>query len=209
MRYHDGKTFIAPDRLLKAEAAKYLPNMQGYTYANSWQYQDTTNTLKGKVSIVTIANARWAVNQVHSFIGKKENPGLVPVMEDFENDGLQRVSISVERDLLRAIIVRLCLPYARRYLSRKEDWAKTFVMRKGVDRDLLESFGMLNTQVGHVFLVDRKCRIRWAGNGYASDEERRSLVRLVQRLMETSKEQEKVLTSPSIASKKLAAAANA
>lgn len=185
MRHHDGKSFIAPDRLLKAEVAKYIPNMQGYTYAESWLYHDTTKVLRDKVSIFTVANSKWALDQITSFVGDKENPKLQKLLAELKDQGLQRVSMSVSQDLWRGLIVRMSLPYARKNVAKEEDWGRTFVMRRGVDRDLLESFGVVNWQVGHVFLIDRKCRIRWAGNGPANDEERASLVRLARRLVES------------------------
>ena len=188
MKHHDGKTFIAPDRLLKADTARYMPNMQGYTLARSWSYHDTTIVLRGKISILSIASGNWAQQQVATFLGEKENPAVAPLIEELRPLGLQRVWINFEKDYFKAMLVRLFLPWARRALYKKEDWARSFVMRKGVDRELLEEFGMTNTKVGHVFLVDRNCKIRWAGNGQASDEEKISLAKLVRRLVESSQE---------------------
>ena len=186
MRYHRGKTFLAPDRLLKAETAKYMPNMQGYTLAKSWSYHDTIKVLKGKVSIVSIASGTWAQRQVATFVGEKENSGLAATIKEYEAQGLQRVWLNVERDFFKAILVRLFLPWARRALHSKEEWKRSFVLRKGVDRDLLEKIGMTNTKVGWVYLVDRDCRIRWASNGDANEEEKTNLLKMVRRLVDPS-----------------------
>ena len=187
MKHHRGKSFLAPNQLLRADVAKYIPNMQGYTLAKSWSYHDTTPALKGKVSIISISSGNWALEQVSTFLGDKENPEFAPLMKEFEPHGLQRLWINYERDLFKAILIRLCLPYARRFFQ-KEEWPRSFVMRKGVDRELLESFGVTNTKVGYVFLVDQNCKIRWAGNGDATDEERKNMLKVIRRLMEQTLE---------------------
>lgn len=199
MRYHKGKTFLAPDRPFRAEVAKYFPNMQGYTLASFWGYKDTTSVLRGKVSIVSLVSETWAEWQAQSFIGEKENPDLQILMAELGNRGLQKVHINIEEDFIKAIIVGLCLPYTKR-MTKVEDRARSFVVRRGVDVDLKAKIGMTNGKVGHVYLVDEKCRIRWVGNGDASDEERASLVRIARRLVEGAKEDAKdVRRSPTAA----------
>ena len=44
--------------------------------------------------------------------------------------------------------------------------------------------GLLNSRVGYVYLLDARCRIRWAGSGRAEGGEREGLVRGVGRLLE-------------------------
>jgi ATPase complex subunit ATP10 len=36
---------------------------------------------------------------------------------------------------------------------------------KGLSEDVRDAMGLLNSQVGYVYLVDTECRIRWAGSG--------------------------------------------
>ena len=43
---------------------------------------------------------------------------------------------------------------------------------------------MPNPKVGHVYLLDKDCKIRWAGCGDANDEEKESLVKAVRRLID-------------------------
>lgn len=49
------------------------------------------------------------------------------------------------------------------------------------------SIGMANGKVGYVYLVDKACRIRWAGSGDAVEGEREGLVACVKKLMEKVK----------------------
>jgi hypothetical protein len=44
--------------------------------------------------------------------------------------------------------------------------------------------GLLNSQVGYVYLVDSSCKIRWAGSGHAWEGEVAGLNAAVQRLVQ-------------------------
>ena len=56
-------------------------------------------------------------------------------------------------------------------------------MRKGCDRDVTESFGLLNRSVGHLYLIDRRCKIRWAANGFAQEGEVANLNAMAKKLV--------------------------
>lgn len=48
---------------------------------------------------------------------------------------------------------------------------------------LKEPLGITNKHVGYIYLVDPACKIRWAGNAYATEEERAGLRKAVAVLM--------------------------
>lgn len=48
---------------------------------------------------------------------------------------------------------------------------------------LKEPLGITNKHVGYIYLVDPDCKIRWAGNAYATEEERQGLRKAVAVLM--------------------------
>lgn len=48
---------------------------------------------------------------------------------------------------------------------------------------LKEPLGVTNKHVGYIYLVDPACKIRWAGNAYATEEERAGLRKAVAVLM--------------------------
>ncbi len=75
--------------------------------------------------------------------------------------------------------------------SRPEtDWGKYFTVRlgrdtgKGLTEDVRDAMGLLNSQVGYVYLLDPDCRIRWAGSGHAWEGETKSLNAGVKRLIQ-------------------------
>lgn len=178
-----GKTWLAASKLLKAETALYFPNMVGYTHADPRSYQNTTTLLSGKVSVLSLAQEQWAANQARTFTGETENPALATEMEQWKAQGLQKVCITLEEDMLKAILVWVFKERAKKQMPM-ELWPRSMVVRKGVTHMVKQSIGMTNSKVGYVYLVDQDCKIRWAGNGDATDEERDGLVKVVRRLME-------------------------
>ncbi|KAL9127859.1 MAG: hypothetical protein Q9217_003350 [Psora testacea] len=182
-RHHRGKTFLATPKLFRAEAAMYFPNMQGYTLEDPKTVYDTTNVLRGKFSIVSVVSEQWAERQAKSFTDPKQNPALASEVERLKVKGLQKVFINIEEDCLKAFIVRLSLGHWRK-ITPREDWHRTFLVKRGVTDYTRLDIKMTNAKVGHVYLVDGHCKIRWAGCGDATDEEKESLVHCVRRLVE-------------------------
>lgn len=186
MRYHRGKTFLSPLKLFKAESALYFPNMMGYTLATPSETISTTSVLTGKTSIVSIFSGTWAEQQTLTYVGEKQNPALAREVEKSNGEGLQRVWINIEEDWMKAGLIRLFLGSSKKGKSR-EEWRRSFVVRRGVGEDLKDSIGMANGKVGYVYLVDGNCRIRWAGSGDADTGEREGLIGVVRRLVEGSR----------------------
>ncbi len=180
MRHHRGKTFLPPPRLFKADSALYFPNMQGYTLADPSVTASTTDVLTGRNSIVSVYSGTWAQRQTESFVGVGQNPALG---EEVERLGVQRVWVNVEEDWVRAGLVWMFLGRGREGKGVGE-WGRSFVVRRGVGSGVREGIGMANGKVGYVYLVDGRCRIRWAGSGDAGEGEREGLVRGVRRLVE-------------------------
>ena len=182
-RHHRGKTFLATPKLFRAETAMYFPNMQGYTLADHKNFYDTTDVLRGKFSIVSVVSEQWAERQAKSYTDPQQNPALAVELDRLKDKGLQKVFINIEEDMLKAFIVRLSLGYWRK-ITPKEDWHRTFLVKRGITDYTRADIKMSNAKVGHVYLVDGHCKIRWAGCGDATDEERESLVYCAKRLVE-------------------------
>lgn len=186
MRHHRGKTFLSPPKLFKAESALYFPNMMGYTIAESSKDTSTTSVLTGKSSIVSVCSGSWAEQQTLTFVGEKQNQALAQEVEELKGEGLQRVWVNIEEDWMKAGLIRLFIGSSRKAKSR-EEWGRSFVVRRGVGDEVKDSIGMANVKVGYVYLVDGNCKIRWAGSGDADNVEREGLVRAVRRLVKSSK----------------------
>ncbi|KAK7714257.1 Mitochondrial ATPase complex subunit atp10 [Diaporthe eres] len=181
---HKGKTFLAPPRLFKHDKSLYFPNLFGHTLLKDTSLaRDTTPVLAGKATVVAIYSSLWARRQADSFIGKKENPALHEILD--KNKGkAQLVHINVEdTSYLKYWIVRLLSGSLRKEVG-KDNWDKYFLVRKGISDEIRESIGYLNGKVGYTYLVDGDWRIRWAGSGPAEPDERESLTKGLERLLD-------------------------
>ncbi|KAF2154600.1 hypothetical protein K461DRAFT_284955 [Myriangium duriaei CBS 260.36] len=185
MRYFKGKVFFAPDRIFKAQFARYFPNLRGTTLEG--KEADTTDVLVGNVSVVTLSSSGWGENQVKSFCDEKENPGLGQFLDHIGSaEGgkklAQLVEINYEPNTFKHWLIKL---FIGRLKAMKEQfrWGRYFVVHKGFDQELRQAVGMSNQKVGHVYLVDAECRIRWAGHALADEQERTSMVKNLNRLL--------------------------
>ena len=207
--FHKGKTFLATPRPFRSDISLYFPNMQGYTLADPRNIYDTTSILRGKISIVRLSSEQWAQSQCESFTDDIQNPLLVEETERLKDKGVQMVNINIEEQWSKAILVRLSVRWHRKEVP-KEEWPNTFMVRKGINDYTRRDLGVPNPRVGHVYVVDQNCKIRWAGCGNANDEERDSLVMAVRRLAEPSRfvAQEELESNKSVAKKPLRMALN-
>ena len=194
MKYDKGKTFIAPERLFRAEYALYFPNLHGRTLAG--EDGETTNVLKGRVSVVTVFSSGWAENQIRTWCATEENPELhsllessqSPETEKAESSSAQLVEINHEPNWLKYWILRL-FSYRLRSQRIKTQWAKYFIIRKGFAEHLRAALSIVNQRVGYVYLLDAQCRVRWAGSAIASADEKTSMVKCLEKLLQDRKTQ--------------------
>ncbi|EPQ66976.1 Bgt-1228 [Blumeria graminis f. sp. tritici] len=184
MRFAKGKSFLAPPRLFKADKALYFPNLCGRTLLRDGKLRDTTPILQNKISILTVYSSAWGENQAASFISKEKNPQLHEVVSK-SGDIAQIVQVNFEDNALKALLIRLFLGSQRKKL-KQENWGKYFIVQKGLSIELRDMIGLLNKKVGYTYLLDRECKIRWAGSGFCEDSEREGLVKGVKKLIDDS-----------------------
>lgn len=209
MQHHRGKLWIAPPRLFRADLSLWFPNFFGRTLLQKGpegrKPRDTTPILEGRpASVVAIFSSVWAENQTLSFVAPSANPELHELLQESQQSetpsgsdggvsgraGAQLVRLNIETNPIRAWLVSLFKGSLRRKLGR-DAWNKYFLVRNEPSEEIREAIGLLNSKVGFVYLVDSRCRIRWAASGMAEGEERASLVRGVKRLLaEHAAEQE-------------------
>lgn len=182
-KYRSGKTFMANPRIFKKEAALYFPNLHGETLKE--KNADTTNVLKGKISVINIYSSAWGEAQVQTFTSKKANPSLHEILSQ-NPETAQMIDINIEENSVKAWIIAL-FQWRLRLQRRREDWGKYFVVRTGVSQLIRETIGLLNGRVGYVYLVDQECKIRWAGSANAEGTEAEDLTRGVRKLVEDAK----------------------
>ena len=185
---HRGKTFYCPRTLFRAERALYFPNLRGYTLVDRWKVdKDTTDVLRGRVSLVVLYSGKWGFDQTNSFAGQEQNAELQKLI--LEGGGLQKVEINFEEQRMRAGLVWMFAGGLKK-TKKEEDWGKYFVVRRGFADDVRMDLGFINVKVGYVYLVDWDCRIRWAGSGDAEEGEREGLVSCAKRLIDIWKKGE-------------------
>lgn len=190
MKYHKGKTFISNERLFKAEHALWFPNFFGRTLRAESKRdskdgyggygRDTTDVLKGKVSVVCVYSSEWARSQIATFCSPTENPALHKILE-LDSDVAQIVDINIETDTMKWWLLRIFSYRLKRNLTH-DGQDRYFMVRRGVSEIMKEAIGLLNDKVGFVYLLDQECRIRWAGSARSMEEEKESLVRGLKRL---------------------------
>ncbi|KAI1383199.1 ATP10 protein-domain-containing protein [Hypoxylon trugodes] len=190
LQFYKGASFFPPPRCWKAERSLYFPNFCGDTLARkNYLSQDTTSVLQGKVSIVGLFSSRWAQDQVNTFLTKEKNLKLDHILKEHP-DITQRVHINVEENSMKAWMIRLFINNIRKSIG-EEDCGRYFIVRKGLSDEIRENIGMLNLRVGYVYLVDSECRIRWAGSGRGSPDDKDGLVNGVVRLIDEMKNPKK------------------
>jgi mitochondrial ATPase complex subunit ATP10 len=203
LEHFKGKSFVGGDRLFKRERALWFPNLWGWTLARDGAYgKDTTPVLRGKVSLVGVQSGVWAEEQVRTFLGEKENLELQRLVG--QNAKLvQKVEVNIQEHWFRAWLVKLFKSNLRKRRP-ESDWGRYFTVRLGRDtrqgltEDIRDAMGLLNSQVGYVYLLDTECRIRWAGSGHAWDGEVRNLNAGVMRLVQEARESKAPAKRPAI-----------
>ena len=186
-----GKSIIAPSTPFKKGVALWFPNLEGMTLEGrgiGWgkKWAQTTPVLRDQVSIVTMVHTTWAEEQVQSFLSERENPALGEMIKRLGKEAVQFVTVNVEENPLKALMVRLFWGRLRRKTARDER-GKYFLNRRGLSDDLRDWLAMWNSKVGYIYLIDGDCKVRWAANGYAQEEEKASIVRCVRRLVEEAR----------------------
>lgn len=181
MRFHKGKSFLAPPRPFKGDLSLYFPNLYGQTLLKDKKPRDTTPVLTGKTSVVAVYSNLWAENQTNTFVDPKENPHLHELLNDSGGRG-QLVRINMEDNWMKAALIGMFMGGLRKQLG-EENWGKYFLVRNVPSDEIKEAIGLLNAKVGYVYLVDEHCRIRWAGSGNSEPHERQGLVAATRRLL--------------------------
>lgn len=198
LRFHKGKTFKSNERLFRGDVSLWFPNFYGKTLRKDTLAKDlergdgykglgrdTCEAMFGKVSVVSIVSSMWAKAQVETFIGKEMNPEVHRVLEE-SRDVAQQVWINHEENVLKWWLLQVFRNNVRQERSLEEQ-ARYFMVRRGVNDVMKEAIGMLNDKVGYVYLVDTKCRIRWAGSAEAEEGERESMVKGLRKLVQEAR----------------------
>ncbi|KAG5913182.1 hypothetical protein E4U53_004970 [Claviceps sorghi] len=194
LQFHEGKSFIAPPRLFKAERSLFFPNLHGTKLLEPDPLpRDTTPLLTGRASVVSIFSSQWAERQVATFISQESNPALHHVLAE-SGHLAQVVRVNYEDNKGKAWLIRLFRRWLRNKVAER-DWDKYFLVERGITDEIRESIGFLNSKVGYTYLVDHHCRIRWAGSASSHLDENASLAKGLARIVDEIKSDAAVLAA--------------
>lgn len=192
VNYHEGKSFVSNERLFRKDKALYFPNMWGETLSPDGDGpdggRDTTDTLRGKVTVVAFHGPRWAELQVETFLAPDKNPELKEIIKN-SNGTAQQVNINIQENIFHQWFVKMYKGRMRKTLSQ-DMWNRYFLVkiaqdtRQGLTDEIRDAMGLLNKNVGYVYLLDTDCRIRWAASGNAWTGEVNNLNAGLKRLIE-------------------------
>jgi ATPase complex subunit ATP10 len=191
LKHAGGKAWIANERLWKREVSIWFPNLRGRTLDKEQNkggvdgLSDVVGVLRGKVSIVGVFSRTWAQRQCHSWYGDSANQEVKKLMDGCGGKA-QIVEIDIEDKPLMQAIQRL-FERSMRWNMKKEQWGKRFFLT-GLPESVKEEIGVVNAAAGYVYLVDKDCKIRWAGSGEPEAAEKNSLVKGLSRLVSPQRE---------------------
>ncbi|KAJ7772095.1 ATP10 protein-domain-containing protein [Mycena maculata] len=187
---HMGKTWIAPEVLIREDKALYLPNIKGKDLEKSEQ-KHTTLMCYGKITLLAIESTELSVLQTKSFINS--------VHPRFESNPLyQRMHINIQENILKALVVNLFLHNLRAKVP-KELYGNCLLSNQNMEY-LREPMGCTNRMVGYVYLIDENLKIRWAAGGDATLAELQALescMSVLLKRLEEKKQKEKQHPPPS------------
>lgn len=192
MDFHKGKVFRSNERMFRRDKALWFPNVVGETLLESEGVVDSVTVMKGKVSVVAMHSAVWAEEQVGKFVDAKENGELERIIRG--SGGLvHRVNVNMQQGWFRTWLARMFKGRIRRLVG-EERWGRYFIIqlprdiRRGLQEETRDAMGLLNSQVGYLYLVDSDCKIRWAASAYPWEGEVEGLNNAVKRLIEEERQ---------------------
>ncbi|KAJ1917842.1 hypothetical protein H4219_002952 [Mycoemilia scoparia] len=172
LRNNGTKLFAASTNIIPAKISRYLPNLEAKNLAG--KDVELVESVRGKVSLVTMEFAKFAEPHTQSF--------SQPFLEKFSTDhNIKCIRINIQENWLKAILLKACLPYTRAQIPK--DRQQDYFIHFGSVESLKKSLGITNSLIGYAFLVDKSSRIRWYGNGTATDVEIETLLRLTSELL--------------------------
>ncbi|KAG0695922.1 ATPase assembly factor ATP10 [Suillus ampliporus] len=164
-RRHGGKTWIAPNVMIREDKALYFPNIVGSSL-DTKSKKHTTSMCEGRISVISMLSTRMSEIHVNGF--------TTPTNARYLSNPLyQYVQINLQENLLKSFLVSLFLSSIAK--SVPPELHSTYLVSSQNMEFLREQLGMVNKHVGYVYLVDDNLKIRWAGCADAKVEETNAL----------------------------------
>ncbi|KAG6868530.1 hypothetical protein C0993_001418 [Termitomyces sp. T159_Od127] len=160
-RKHGGKTWIAPDSLIREDKALYLPNVKGKSI-DTGEEKNTTIMCFGRITVLSMLGTR--MSEVHS-------KGFVtPTHERYSSNPLyQHIQINLQENVLKNLLVKVFLRSLRNVIPPALH--PTYLVSSQNMEFVRDALGMTNSKVGYVYLIDENLKIRWGGCADATPKE--------------------------------------
>jgi len=152
LKWHAGKSWIAPKVLIREDKALYFPDIEGKVLTNG-AGTHSTDLCRGYVSIVNIITTKLSETQIKAY--------GAPTLEKYrEHPRFRYVQINLQENAAKSFLVMLFFNSLR---SQNPSYLHpTYLVSKQNMEYLREPMGLENKFVGYVYLLDQSCKIRWA-----------------------------------------------
>lgn len=164
MRVNNGKQWIAPQHLFKAEKSLYFPNLAGRSLASD---EADLLSLLGTPTLVRVFSATSGEEHVHK-LG--------------DDLGIQVVDINIQTNKLKLALLKAFLGRIKTLIEPARH-NKYLILGSGYEKRL-KAIGVINAYVGYAYLLDKVGKIRWASCGKLGEDERENLSKVTARLVE-------------------------
>ncbi|KAH7886843.1 ATPase assembly factor ATP10 [Phlebopus sp. FC_14] len=164
-RRHGGKTWIAPNVMIREDKALYFPNISG-SRLDTRQKTHTADICQGRISVISMLSTRMSEVHVKGFVSPTNARYL-------SNPLYQHVQINLQENLLKSWLVSLFLSSIAKEVPAQLH--PTYLVSNQDMEYVREPLGIVNKHVGYVYLVDEQLKVRWAGCADAKVEEAKAL----------------------------------
>ncbi|KIK80442.1 hypothetical protein PAXRUDRAFT_833521 [Paxillus rubicundulus Ve08.2h10] len=164
-RRHGGKTWIAPNVMIRVNKALYFPDISG-SRIDTRVKTHTTDICQGRVSVIAMLSTRMSEVHAKGFASPTN-------ARYFSNPLYQYVQINLQENLLKSWLVSLFLSSIAKTVP--EELHPTYLVSNQSVEYIREPLGMTNKHIGYVYLVDENLKVRWAGCADAKAEEIQAL----------------------------------
>jgi len=166
-RLYGGKTWMAPQVLIREDKALYFPNVVGNRLDNGVKAH-TTDMCAGKVSVIAMLST--TMSELHATSYAQSLHDLYS-----ENPAFQYIQINLQENILKSMLVHIFLSSLRSKIPPHQH-PRYLISRQNMEY-VREPLGMTNSRIGYVYLVDENLKIRWAACADAKIEEEEALIR--------------------------------
>ena len=178
-RNTNGKIFTSPVSYFRNDKSKYFPD---FISANiNGDQKSLGEILEGKVNLVRLYSTVSGEQCVKSWFKSEEKDLAGTNYDEFETSypTAQIIDINIPQNWLKGFILGLSKSNIKKTMppSRHENY---FILPDHIFKyDVREKLLCDNMCSGYIYLLDHNGRIRWAGSGYADEEEKKLMWKCV------------------------------